>query len=169
MKRYILNFSKWLFGLLGISMTGCSINSCETIKCEYGVPHAEFEVKGKVIDADTRNAVTGVSVTLHEVRYNNGKNTPEKYPMDSTVVNTNGEFTLYGNGFPNDVMFVKVRDLDTQSDGNYRPPPRPPGRSRSPRELPLPRRLPLPVPAPWDNGTYSSDVLIELKEISQQE
>ncbi|MBR2947308.1 MAG: radical SAM-associated putative lipoprotein [Bacteroidales bacterium] len=158
MKRYILNFSKWLFGLLGISMTGCSINSCETIKCEYGVPHAEFEVKGKVIDADTRNAVTGVSVTLHEVRYNNGKNTPEKYPMDSTVVNTNGEFTLYGNGFPNDVMFVKVRDLDTQSDGNY-----------PEKVVEISLQNTEQGTGSWDNGTYSSDVLIELKEISQQE
>lgn len=158
MKRYILNFSKWLFGLLGISMTGCSVNSCETIKCEYGVPHAEFEVKGKVIDADTRNAVTGVSVTLHEVRYNNGKNTPEKYPMDSTVVNTNGEFTLYGNGFPNDVMFVKVRDLDTQSDGNY-----------PEKVVEISLQNTEQGTGSWDNGTYSSDVLIELKEISQQE
>ena len=158
MKRYILNFSKWLFGLLGISMTGCSINSCETIKCEYGVPHAEFEVKGKVIDADTRNAVTGVSVTLHEVRYNNGNNTPEKYPMDSTVVNTNGEFTLYGNGFPNDVMFVKVRDLDTQSDGNY-----------PEKVVEISLQNTEQGTGSWDNGTYSSDVLIELKEISQQE
>ncbi len=158
MKRYILNFSKWLFGLLGISMTGCSVNSCETIKCEYGVPHAEFEVKGKVIDADTRNAVTGVSVTLHEVRYNNGKNTPEKYPMDSTVVNTNGEFTLNGNGFPNDVMFVKVKDLDTQSDGNY-----------PEKVVEISLQNTEQGTGSWDNGTYSSDVLIELKEISQQE
>lgn len=158
MKRYILNFSKWLFGLLGISMTGCSVNSCETIKCEYGVPHAEFEVKGKVIDADTRNAVTGVSVTLHEVRYNNGKNTPEKYPMDSTVVNTNGEFTLYGNGFPNDVMFVKVKDLDTQSDGNY-----------PEKVVEISLQNTEQGTGSWDNGTYSSDVLIELKKISQQE
>lgn len=158
MKRYILNFSKWLFGLLGISMTGCSVNSCETIKCEYGVPHAEFEVKGKVIDADTRNAVTGVSVTLHEARYNNGKNTPEKYPMDSTVVNTNGEFTLNGNGFPNDVMFVKVKDLDTQSDGNY-----------PEKVVEISLQNTEQGTGSWDNGTYSSDVLIELKEISQQE
>lgn len=153
MKRYILNFSKWLFGLLGISMTGCSVNSCETIKCEYGVPHAEFEVKGKVIDADSKQAVKGVCVTLHESVYNPDTEeiTPHKWPIDSTVVNTNGEFELRSDGFPQDIMFVRVKDLDPQNDGKY-----------IEKNVQVALKQTEDAPGTWNQGIYSADIIIEL-------
>ena len=49
MRHSILNFTKWLFGILGISITGSCLNSQGPIICEYGTPHCEYEVKGKVI------------------------------------------------------------------------------------------------------------------------
>ena len=153
MRHSILNFTKWLFGILGISITGSCLNSQGPIICEYGTPHCEYGVKGKVIDADSKQAVKGVCVTLHESVYNQDTEevTPHKLPIDSTVVNTNGEFELRSDGFPQDIMFVRVKDLDPQNDGKY-----------IEKNVQVALKQTEDAPGTWNQGIYSADIIIEL-------
>ncbi|MBO8470585.1 MAG: radical SAM-associated putative lipoprotein, partial [Bacteroidetes bacterium] len=59
MKSFITSICKCLLTLLGFSAVGCT-------RVEYGTPYADFEVKGKVVDADLSQPVQGLKVSAVE-------------------------------------------------------------------------------------------------------
>ena len=62
MESFITRICKCLFTLLGFSAVGCSSITRE----EYGTPYADFEVKGKVVDAGLSQPVQGLKVSAME-------------------------------------------------------------------------------------------------------
>ncbi len=117
MKRsFLKGFDKLLVALLGL----LSLPGCET-RVEYGVPTAEFEIKGTITDSITAAPIPNarVIVTLDQ-KYN---------VLDSLQVITdtlalkesdeNGKYDVQFSEFPLDSLTfkVKVEDLDGAANG----------------------------------------------------
>ena len=158
MKNLLLRFIKWTLGFLGFSFVCYALPSCT--KVEYGCPHAQYEVKGRVIDSKTKEGLKGISVTMNPAEYKqvNGQESVSKYYYDSTVVNTNGEFELRASEMTGGNIYLKVKDIDPYTYGNY-----------PEKTVKVQFQQTEEGSGSWYKGTYSSDILIELKEIGSEE
>ena len=94
MKIKYLKLKNWLLislaGVLGINV------SCDQMTEEYGCPMADFNVKGKVTDADG-NAIRGIKVEMD-------------YYCDTT--DANGNYSVRANSIPGDVSRFDVYFAD---------------------------------------------------------
>ncbi len=165
MKNIFIQVIKWTLGILGVSLGCYALSSCdkerneEDIRVEYGCPYAMFEVKGKVVDSKTKEGLKGLSVTMNLAEYNqlNGGETASKYYVDSTVVDDNGDFELGYQMMPGDNIYVRVRDLDPATDGNY------------PEKTIKVDFQQSEEGSGWYEGKFSSELTIELEEIDSVE
>lgn len=158
MKNIFLRFVKWSLSILGLSLGCYALTGC--VRVEYGVPHANFQVKGKVIDSKTKEGLRGISVTMNPAGYQqvNGQESVSKYYYDSTVVNVNGEFELWAQEMTSGNIYLKVKDIDPYTYGNYLE-----------KTVKVQFQQTEEGSGSWYEGTYSSDILIELKEIGSEE
>lgn len=84
--------------------------SCDdpfNMRCEYGTPNADFEIKGKVTDADNR-PIKGIQVTTTEAR-----------DADTVFTNADGIFELKYNSFPHESQTLEFKDIDGAENGEY--------------------------------------------------
>lgn len=94
----------WYRGLF--AAFGVDVNMELEPLCEYGVPHATFEVKGKVTDSEG-NPLNGIEV------YADGMYDPAKAYTDE-----DGEFALVQDGwFPSDQVELCFDDVDGEDNG----------------------------------------------------
>ena len=98
-----------ILGLLGFA--GCETEGSKT---EYGTPHADYTVKGKVVDKVTKNPIEGIQV---KVAYGEEDKSPSFGPA---TTDANGDFLMmteedYLSG--NMVLFVD--DIDGEQNGLY--------------------------------------------------
>lgn len=110
---HLLNGANWvLAGLLALLGFSCG-NDNEEIPCEYGSPHATYEIKGKVVDQEGRtipNIQVTISTTHQYVHFQN----------DSLATNAQGEFEIAASltSFGEDVSFkIKAEDIDGPDNG----------------------------------------------------
>ena len=103
MKIKYLKLKNWLLislaGVLGVNV------SCDQMTEEYGCPMADFNVKGKVTDADG-NAIRGIKVEMD-------------YYCDAT--DANAYYSVRANSIPGDVSRFDVyfADIDGSENGLF--------------------------------------------------
>lgn len=95
-----------ILGLLGFS--GCGNNTGSL--AEYGVPHADFTVKGKVVDKGTKNPVQGVRVQLSN---------HQEHETASSTTDAQGDYELTKTDFPGEELTLRVDDMDGAQNGSY--------------------------------------------------
>lgn len=95
------------FTLLGI-ITGC--NFFDPVD-EYGVPSADFIVKGKVTDKLSRKPINNIAIIR--------KTDTSPYGNDTVRTNADGEFELKFNDFPGIDHWVFAEDLDGMENGGW--------------------------------------------------
>jgi len=118
-KRKILKASNWVIAGI-LSLLGYSSCGIVEPKVEYGMPHADFIVSGKVTDSQG-NGLSGVRVTVpsadHHQRAGSGYN-PDRPIITNELKDTlytkeNGNFEYKYVGFPsNDSINVKIKFED---------------------------------------------------------
>jgi putative lipoprotein (rSAM/lipoprotein system) len=104
-------------GLLGFS--GCDKNMSE----EYGVPHADYTVKGKVTDNVTKKSIKGISFSYGpQGAYLNGQ-LPANYDYKSAVSDDKGDYQLTDNIWPlpdDKSANLFITDIDGAENGFYK-------------------------------------------------
>ena len=105
MKKSVIKFfDKILILLLGFSGL---FNSCDLLKPEpdeYGMPHADYELKGVITDKETSNPIPNIRV----IRGGYG---------DTLYTDTEGKFAFdYGH---NNTFYLKVEDIDDDENGGF--------------------------------------------------
>ena len=111
-------FIVFLISFLGFA------SSCDILggKAMYGTPSADFIVKGKVEDTDSKNPIVGVKMEMsREMNSKNGKvfvDVGSSFSVEST-----GKYEVTDNqAFPEDQNYkIKFRDIDGVQNGEYEP------------------------------------------------
>ncbi len=145
MSKKLLKGTNWLLaGILGLlGFTGCETTSG---KEEYGSPHADYTVKGKVVDKATQEPIEGVSVTMG---YD-----PE-HVMEPVMTDENGMFELTtGDRCPT----LYVDDIDGDENGAY---------ESEEIELDIDDAVHTPGSGHWDEGDYTWTKNVELDEAGE--
>lgn len=93
----------FLLPLLGV------VTSCDPGDnyCEYGVPTADFEIKGRVTDTDS-NPVKGIRITA------DAADSPA-----ATETGTDGTFEISFTAFPSDKVDLLFSDVDGPENGEF--------------------------------------------------
>jgi putative lipoprotein (rSAM/lipoprotein system) len=79
--------------------------ACDLQGTEYGVPSAEFKVKGIVKDLSSGAVVKGIQVAMD---------------YDTVKVSPDGSYTVKARRFPEDQDFtLRFRDVDGEANGEY--------------------------------------------------
>ena len=105
-------FRSILAALLGLGTSACEIPAM------YGTPHADWSVKGKVVDEEYK-PVAGLQVALG----NRFENTPdviydENYrPLDTLYTASDGTYSVKRTDFPIDRLEIRVQDVDGPAGG----------------------------------------------------
>lgn len=113
---HLLNGANWvLAGLLTLLGYSCSSDGDDEILCEYGSPHASYEIKGKVVD-EAGKTIPNIRITLP-------KDTNQNYfymLKDTLKTDEQGEFkaSIEFTSFGEDVTFkIKAEDIDGIENG----------------------------------------------------
>lgn len=105
-----------------LAILGCStmVTAC------YGIPDTPYEVKGRVVDADSGKPIENIKVSVSAGNgYGSTSGVGSIYENDhsypqSTYTSANGEFdmTLYEHFGP-DAFMVECTDVDGDQNGSY--------------------------------------------------
>ena len=157
-KKLFVRSCEALLGALGV----CSCDSIEEIITgadEYGVPYSEYEIKGKVVDADSKAPVKGVRVVSLPVRKNADgglEAIEDPYSGDTVKVNGSGEFVVAGATVLTEGLLsprlVKVEDLDPDNDGWY---------ATTSDFVEIKKKE--DSGGGWNEGKYVADITVEMK------
>lgn len=110
---WLKGFNMLLAGLL--ILLGFTVTSCET-SVEYGTPHAEFEVKGKVTDQ------TGKPISGIEVKYAIGINNKNVGTFNGEMVShtdKNGTYQATFKSWPDHRLRITAADVDGPENGSF--------------------------------------------------
>lgn len=108
-KMLFKNFIKLENSLLILLMAFLGIStSCEKSNespAEYGTPHANFIVNGKVVASSTNEAIKDIQVIMQR---------------DTTYTNDKGEYSVKMEGFPNENTYIlEIKDIDGEQNGSF--------------------------------------------------
>ena len=103
MRNLFIRFCRFALGIIA-AMIGVSCGEI-IIKCEYGTPHADFEIKGRVTDV-SGTPIKGIAVTVDET-----------YPADSAFTAADGTYVLSGGMFPQETLTIAFDDIDGELNG----------------------------------------------------
>lgn len=88
----------YLLGVLGLS-------ACDSLICEYGSPHATYQITGKVTDKSTGKAIPNIQITF-------------SHSCDTIYTDNKGEYGYGINGFiAYDTLEIKAEDIDGAANG----------------------------------------------------
>lgn len=153
MSRKLLKGTNWLLaavlGLLGF--TGCDILGGG--RAEYGTPHADYTVKGKVVDKETKEPIEGIGVKLG----------PTEYPIaqhSSVTTGVTGEFEVTRQGFPEMDLTLYVDDIDGEENGAY---------ASESLDIDFSGAEHIGGSGHWDHGDFTVTQNVELTEVETQE
>lgn len=91
--------------VLGVGSACSKASEYGTPAEEYGVPHANFKVQGKVTAADNKGAIEGIRVTMN---------------YDTAFTDQNGNYMVINTSVPGTKVFqVKYQDVDLEVNGSY--------------------------------------------------
>jgi putative lipoprotein (rSAM/lipoprotein system) len=116
-----VRFHRWynalLTSLLSLLGYGCSESSMDmygTPVVEYGVPHADYIVKGIVAD-EAGTPIEGIKTSLKEVR--KGQDAVYVNGVDSAQTDGSGHYHLQYEGMRNSGLKLIVEDIDGEANG----------------------------------------------------
>ena len=124
LNRKFIKGTNW--ALAGI-MSAIGFSSCNVIHgpMEYGTPHADYKVSGKVTDSNG-NRLQGIRVTIPEVNHDqrNDGFIPDEPIITHAVNDTlytkeNGIFEYIYYGFPTKAVTVKMKFEDISEIARY--------------------------------------------------
>ena len=107
-----MKFCRMLLGILGVSAVSACGEGIQPapeygpIMAEYGVPHADYVVSGKVTD-EAGDPIKGIAVTA-----------PEE-SRDTVFTADDGGYELRGEFFPDDKIEIEFLDVDDEDNGGY--------------------------------------------------
>jgi|WetSurMetagenome_2_1015567.scaffolds.fasta_scaffold604790_1 putative lipoprotein (rSAM/lipoprotein system) len=96
--------------LLGFT-TACSVLGIDPDPVdEYGCPHADFIIKGKVISAEASQAIPAIRVIMKS----------DGYGADTVYTDASGNYEASISAFPEDQTFtLKCDDIDGATNGEF--------------------------------------------------
>ena len=112
LNRSILRKINYCIGLI-FSLFG--ITSCEEVRAEYGVPSADYQISGRVENAQ-KQGIKGIKVSLKEPNYGIFEGNP--FATDTTT--TDGAFEINCSEFPEREIWLIAEDIDSTENGSYR-------------------------------------------------
>ena len=106
-RRVFIKKLNWtLAGIIGmLGFSGCKKDSEENeLVCEYGTPHADYTVKGAVINKSTGTPIEGI-----RVEYTTTDASPPMFnPPNHVLTNTKGEYKLTNRFFPHENLTLPI-------------------------------------------------------------
>lgn len=121
MKKLILKpYDKIIVALLGLIglLTGCDL--IHQPVAEYGVPHAEYEIKGTVTDSITSTPVQDIRVIVTRTQTYTEKDSTLTH-IDTLALkktDSQGKFDIQVEFFPLDELTFKVKTDDPDGPAN---------------------------------------------------
>lgn len=116
--RFYHWYNAVLTALLSVLGYGCSSSDDDSLICEYGVPTADYVVKGIVTD-EQGTPIEGIKVsTKHVSRDLEAMGIHEAYTIDSLQTDAAGRYTLTNGAYYyyNDFKLF-VEDIDGEANG----------------------------------------------------
>ena len=116
--NYCIGF---ILSLLGVSCVGlvpeygpAPIDPLGPFEDAYGTPYAEFQISGRIENAQ-KQAIKGIEVSIRE---NNNYYNPDPLAKDTTGLDGTFEFNF--TEFPVNELQIIAHDIDSTADGSYK-------------------------------------------------
>lgn len=143
-------------GLLALLLAVLGFSSCDKSDEElvemYGVPHAQFSIKGKVVNAE-KEAIPNIQITSAGQYSGNGKIWFHPNP-DTITTDAQGEFATQITGMPVPLLRLYATDTDGAANKAY---------ANDSIDIKIDKLT--GGDGSWNQGHFSKeDILIELKE-----
>jgi putative lipoprotein (rSAM/lipoprotein system) len=162
-RRAFIKEINWvLAGIIGmLGFAGC--NKSEPLN-EYGTPHADYTVKGTVVNKVTKKPIEGIRVGYSSRDIPNlmyGVPQVPYTPKAHVLTNTKGEFKLTDRFFPegNKTLPVSVEDIDGEKNGSFQ---------SEYLEVDFSKAEHSGKTKSWYQGEYTVNMNIELTEIEKE-
>ena len=168
-KKLFIKYVNWILASL-ISMLGFA--GCYRIfespkeygpppAPEYGTPHADYTVKGAVVNKATGGPITGIRVGYYPQEWDEDVFGPPSVYYGSkayVITDTMGEFKLTATSFPNsnNKLPVYVEDIDGEENGLFQP---------KMAEVDFSNAVHSGNPGHWYEGEYTVTTTIQLTEV----
>jgi putative lipoprotein (rSAM/lipoprotein system) len=181
MKIKFLKLKNWLLvslmGALGFSACNCHKKAAKTevetdsisvqdrgeIRLMYGVPTMDFQVRGKITDANGK-PISGIKVNMlergMELQGTELQGDPERVKdyLEKTAATTDkrGHFELQNSGTPQEQVRLLVRDVDGNANGLHK--------DRLVEVEVTPDAVDRTNASGWYQGTFNKEVGIQLED-----
>ena len=103
--------------LIGIIFSLIGISACD-FRAEYGVPSADYQISGRVENAQKRG-VQGIKVYMKSAM-NYDYDTFEGNPTTADTTTTDGAFAINCREFPEREIWLVAEDIDSTENGSYK-------------------------------------------------
>ena len=157
-REFIKRMNWGLAGVIGLLGFG----GCDKIGAkEYGTPHADYTVKGSVVNKATGKPIEGIRVgySTEAIAYPMYGTIPTPYiPKSHVLTNSKGEFKLTDSFFPEkDIKLpVYVEDIDGEKNGVFQ---------SKYLQVDFSKAEQTKKSKGWYEGEYTVTVTVELTEI----
>ena len=154
-RRAFLKKINWaLVGIIGLlGFVGCD----KKILYEYGTPHADYTVKGTVVNKATKKPIEGIQVGYDSgFKYMYGTPPVHYEPKTHVLTNAKGEFKLTERNWSGEPpSFVFVEDTDGEKNGSFQ---------SEALQVNFKDAVHSGKPKSWYHGEYTVTVNVELSE-----
>jgi len=165
LNRSLIKGTNW--ALAGI-LTALGFNSCDIINggepAEYGSPHADYVVKGKVVNKTNGKSIKGIKVeyTPMLIPAYGAPSTSYQLLTGSTVTDDAGNFKLsaQNEGNPPTTSSISFSDIDGAANGSF---------ADTTVVVDFSTAEQTQKVSGWYNGEYTVNLDVELREIAQDE
>ena len=155
-KTFTKTYHWLLTGLLTLlGFAGCNLIPAE----EYGVPHADYTVKGAVVNKATGKAIEGIRVGYYPQEWSDLFGTPPEYyygPKDYVITNQKSQFTLTAKDASRAPLSLYIEDIDGEKNGLFQP---------EKIEVDFSKAVHTGKSKHWYEGEYTITISIALDEI----
>ena len=161
-KKLLIKSTNWMLaGLIGLfGFAGCQDSEKEN-RVEYGVPSADFTVKGAVVNEADGKPIAGIRVGYSPAEWNEDAYGPKpEYYWDIetfVITNANGAFTLTNREYRGfGIIPVYVEDIDGEENGLFQP---------KKVDVNFKGAVQSGKPSGWYSGVYTVTTTIQLAEV----
>lgn len=113
--NYCIGFILSIFGLT--TFMSCEYG-CPPVTAEYGVPQADYQISGRVENAQ-KKGVQGIKVYMKSAM-DYDYDTFEGNPTTADTTTTDGAFAINCREFPEREIWLVAEDIDSTENGSYK-------------------------------------------------